>query len=73
MHEFCSNFGHIYMHCNTAVIYLTLLMFPEVVSDRQQDGSSATGLFFFPVSLVSVFLHVSSAQEDYWRGTFSPL
>lgn len=30
-------------------------MFPEVISDRQQNNS-AVGFFFFPMSLVSVFL-----------------
>lgn len=48
------------------------MMFLEVISDRQQDNSAA-GLFFFPVSLVSLLLHVSSAQKDYSWGAFSPL
>lgn len=51
MRELCSNLGHIYILRNTAVIYLTLLMFPEVVSDTKttllQLGFSSSQLVLF--------------------------
>lgn len=65
--EFSSNLDHT-LHCiyyNTAAFYGTLITLPGVVSDREQDNFSTVGLFFVPVSPVSMFLYVSSAEEDY--------
>lgn len=67
LHEFFSNLDHT-LHCiyyNTAVFCVTLLTFPGVVSDREQNNFSTAGLSSIPVSPVSMFLYVSSAEEDY--------